>query len=50
MNIKGEQLITQQINQSKTQVDISSLPEGIYFVRLNSDKKISMGKFIILAP
>ena len=50
MKFNGQQLITQQIIQPKTQIDISSLPEGIYFVRLTSDKNISMGKFIVLTP
>ena len=45
-NIEGQQLITRQITQPKTQLDINSLPSGVYFVRLTSDKSVLTGKFI----
>jgi len=36
MNLSGQQLITRQIIEPKTQIDISTLPEGVYFFRLTS--------------
>ena len=45
-NINGQELITRQITASKTQLDISSLPSGVYFVRLTSEKCVVTGKFI----
>jgi hypothetical protein len=45
-NINGEELITRQITQPKTQLDISSLPSGVYFVRLTSEKSVVTGKII----
>ena len=45
-NLRGQQLITRQLIQPKTQLDISSLPSGVYFVRLTSEKTVSTGKFI----
>ena len=45
-NLSGQELITRQITSPKTQLDISSLPSGIYFVRLKNDKTVAMGKFI----
>lgn len=45
-NLNGQQLITRQITSPKTQVDISSLPSGVYFVRLTSDKTVATGKII----
>ena len=46
VNIEGQRLITRQITQPKTQVDISSLPSGVYFVHLISDKTVAVGKLI----
>jgi hypothetical protein len=45
-NLNGQELITRQITQPKTQLDISSLPNGVYFVRLTSDKTVATGKII----
>ena len=45
-DINGQQLITRQLTQPKTTLDISSLPQDIYFVRLTSDKSVATGKFI----
>jgi hypothetical protein len=46
VNIEGQQLITRQITMTKTQIDISNLPSGIYFVRLTNDKTVEVGKII----
>ena len=46
LNIEGQQLITRQITESKTQMDISNLPSGVYFVRLINDKTVEVGKII----
>jgi len=46
LNIEGQQLITRQLTQPKTQLDISSLPSRVYFVRLTSDKSVATGKII----
>ena len=46
VNIEGEQLLTSQITQSKTQLDISSLSSGVYFVRLTNDRSVEVGKFV----
>jgi hypothetical protein len=45
-NIEGQELIAQAISESKTQLDISRLPNGVYFVRLANDKSIKNGKII----
>ena len=45
-NLNGQELITLQLIQPKTQIDISSLPDGVYFARLTSDKSVVTGKFI----
>jgi hypothetical protein len=46
MNISGQQLITRQITEPKTHVDISNLPSGVYFVRLTNDRTVEVGKII----
>jgi len=45
-SINGKQLITRQLTQPKMQVDISSLPSGVYFVQLINDKSVAPVKFI----
>lgn len=45
-DLDGRQLITRQINTLKTQVDISSIPCGVYIVKLTSDNTLRVGKFI----
>ena len=46
VNIEGQQLITRQITEAKTQIDISDLPSGVYFVRVSSERTVSIGKFV----
>jgi hypothetical protein len=46
LNLYGEELIIGQITESKTQIDINTLPCGIYFVRLSNENIIEVGKII----
>jgi hypothetical protein len=46
MNLSGEQLITRQLTEPKTQVDIGSLPTGVYFMKLTGDKTVEVRKLI----
>ena len=46
MNLTGQKLISQQVSELKTVIDISSLPSGVYFVRLTGDKTVEVGKII----
>ena len=45
-NLNGEELITRPITEPKTQLDISSLPQGVYFVHLIIDQSVQAGKVI----
>jgi len=45
-NINGQCLITRSITQPSTNLDISNLPGGVYFVRLTSEISVATGKFI----
>jgi len=46
MNVNGQQLITREITQPKTQLDISNLSAGVYILRLTSDRTTVMQKFV----
>jgi hypothetical protein len=46
VNINGQELMTRQITEAKTQLDISNLPGGVYFVRMTSERTVDVGKMI----
>jgi len=46
LNTSGQQLIISQITEPKTVIDISTLPSGVYFVRVTNDKTVEVGKII----
>ena len=46
MNLCGQEVLTCQITQPKMQLDISTLPSGVYFVRLTNDRITEVGKFV----
>jgi len=45
-NINSQQLLQQEITEPKTIIDISSLPSGVFFVRLTGERTVNVGKFI----
>ncbi|MBC8465653.1 T9SS type A sorting domain-containing protein [bacterium] len=46
LNLNGQELLKQTITEPKTVINISSLPNGIYFVRLTGKEIVGVGKFI----
>jgi beta-glucanase (GH16 family) len=46
LNLSGQELIRQQIKDIKTQIDISNLTSGIYFVKLITDKTVEVRKIL----
>jgi len=46
INVNGMKLIERQLGDKQTQIDISALPPGVYFVRLQNDKTVEMKKMI----
>jgi hypothetical protein len=46
LNLNGQPLITSQVKEAKTVVDISTLPSGIYVVKVVGEKGVQLGKFI----
>jgi UDP-3-O-[3-hydroxymyristoyl] glucosamine N-acyltransferase len=45
-NINGQQIMTRQITEQQTVVDVSGLVQGVYFVKVTDDRTIQVGKFI----
>ncbi|MFH1161452.1 MAG: T9SS type A sorting domain-containing protein [bacterium] len=46
LNLNGQKLITRQITEPKTQLDISTLPNGVYIVHLTNDRTVEVRKII----
>jgi Domain of unknown function (DUF5060)/Secretion system C-terminal sorting domain len=46
MNPNGQEILTRQISEPKTMIDISKLPAGVYFVWLTNNRTMEVGKFI----
>jgi hypothetical protein len=46
INLQGQQVLTRQITEPKTQLDISNLPSGVYFVRLTGYNSVEVGRFV----
>ncbi|MFA6924529.1 MAG: T9SS type A sorting domain-containing protein [Bacteroidales bacterium] len=45
-NLNGEELIKQQIKNNKTDVDISELQSGVYFIKIVNNKNVEIKKII----
>jgi hypothetical protein len=45
-NVNGEKVIERQLRDNETQIDISSLPRGVYFVTLQNEKTMEVGKMM----
>jgi hypothetical protein len=46
VNVADQELITRQLSEPKTMIDISAMPSGVCFVRLINDKMVEVGKII----
>jgi hypothetical protein len=45
-NVNGEKVIERQLNDNETQLDISALPRGVYFVRVQDETVVEVGKIV----
>ena len=45
-NLNGQEILTRQITEPKTQIDISALPAGIYIAKIIGVNGVQVGKFI----
>jgi hypothetical protein len=44
--INGQQLLTRQITEQQTVIDVGALPQGVYIVKVTDDSTMKVGKFI----
>ncbi|MBC8319882.1 MAG: T9SS type A sorting domain-containing protein [Bacteroidetes bacterium] len=45
-NVSGEKVIERQLTNIETQISVSALPGGVYFVRLQNEKMVEIGKIV----
>jgi hypothetical protein len=45
-NFSGKEVINHQITEPANVIDISQLPQGVYFVRVADDRTVQVGKFV----
>jgi hypothetical protein len=45
-NVNGEKVIEMQLTNTETPLDISALPRGVYFVRVQDEKGVEVAKLI----
>jgi len=45
-NVSGVKVMECPLTENETQIDISALPRGVYFVRLQNEKMVEVGKVI----
>jgi hypothetical protein len=45
-NINGQEVLHENVNQNQTVIDVSNFKSGIYFVRLQNAKSVSVQKFV----
>ena len=45
-NINGQEVLQQEITEPATNIDISTLPSGVYVVKLAGEKGVQVGKFV----
>jgi hypothetical protein len=46
LNLNGQQLLQQEVTELTTTIDVSTLPSGIYVVKLIGEKEGQVGEFI----
>ena len=46
LNVNSKEVIEKQMTDQRTQIGINDLPAGVYFVRLTSERRVQVGKFI----
>lgn len=46
MNLHSQELINRPMTGRKTEIDISALPKGAYFIRLTSERTLEVKKII----
>jgi hypothetical protein len=45
-NVSGEKVMERQLTEKEAQLDISALPRGVYFVRVQNEKMVEVEKMV----
>ncbi len=45
-NVTGKRMLDKQLTETETQIDISALPQGVYFVRVQDEKMTEVTKLV----
>ena len=45
-NVSGKKIIDRQLTVNENRIDISTLPRGVYFVRVQNEKMVEVGKMV----
>jgi photosystem II stability/assembly factor-like uncharacterized protein len=45
-NLNGQALLSRQITEKQTVVDVAGLSQGVYFVKVSDDRTVQVGKFV----
>lgn len=45
-NVNTQQVLSRRITAQKTVLDISTLPRGVYFVKITDERTVEVGKFV----
>jgi hypothetical protein len=46
LNLNGQEFMQETINKSSAQIDISTLPCGVYVVKLTGERSVQVAKFV----
>ena len=46
LNLSGQEILHQTFTKAATNIDISALPQGVYFVRLHNEKMVEVNKMV----
>jgi hypothetical protein len=46
LNLNGQELLKQTISEAKTIIDVSTLPGGVYFMKITGDSFVQVRKLI----
>jgi len=45
-NINGQVILSRQITEQQTMLDVSGLSPGVYFVKVADERTVQIGKFV----
>jgi hypothetical protein len=46
LDLAGQQILTSPISQADITLDISTLPDGVYIIKVVGENRVQLGKFV----